>query len=881
VGGIVSITNTTAVITGLTDGSNYTFTVKANNLAGESTGTVSNEVIPYTVPNAPTITATPGNGLVDLSWNEPNNNGRDISSYIIQTSTDLSNWLNSSTNASTRFIRISNLSNGIIYYFRVYARNLAGDGSSSNVVTEIPFTVPSAPIITATAGNGLIDLSWNEPNNNGRNISSYIIQTSTNLTYWIDSSTNVSQRFIRISDLSNGTLYYFRVYAINIAGNGLLSNNILAKPFTIPDSPINVLSDISGISAQANVRWTAPINNGGSIITGYTIISNPGGKLTTVTGSIRSAIVTGLINGTPYTFTVVATNIVGNSLPSNASNFVIPKTIPNVPIIKSVIAGNTQVTISWNPPTNNGGSIITGYTVTSNPGGKIISVSGSITTLKVTGLINGTTYTFKIFATNVIGNSLVSRPSNSVIPKTIPSAPVIKTVTAGNTKATITWTAPTNNGGSIITKYTVISNPKGKIAIVDGSTLIATIFELTNGIPFNFTVVATNDAGNSLPSGVSNSVIPVITIPSAPTIITTIADNTSASITWTIPDDGGSIITGYTVISNPENIKVNVNGSTTTTKVTGLTNGTPYTFTVIATNAVGNSPPSSSSISVIPKTIPNAPIIETATTSKSNVTVTWTAPTINGGSVITGYKIISNPGDITLSVDGLTTTATFYGLIIRKPYTFKVIAINEVGNSPPSSSSIPVIPYIVPSAPTGISSLISNNKNLNCYAQNINKTLKKEFYHSSLQVYSNEIYEINKKITEEGIPLKIWTDKINYLKKKYSVYKNKEKSNSYLTLLNLTNTITYKSNKNIYENLSNQLNEDLIIVNNNLNTKTQQLEECLGTDPNRRWFKIPDINLIKNLSIRQEYLIYIKKYGMPQNGIFIESILEFIRITLM
>jgi len=175
---------------------------------------------------------------------------------------------------------------------------------------------------------------------------------------------------------------------------------------------------------------------------------------------------------------------------------------------------------------------------------------------------------------------------------------------------------------------------------------------------------------------------------------------------------------------------------------------------------------------------------------------------------------------------------------------------------------------------------MSYNKNLKLYVQNINKTSKKGFYQSSLQLYSNEIYEINRKITQDGIPLENLKDQIEFLKRKYSVFKNKEKSNAYLSLLNLTDTIIYKSDATKYENLSNQLSQQLVIVTNDLNLKTQQLDEAIKANTGRKWFKIPDVYFLKNVTINKEYLIYIKEYGLPQDGVFIESILDFIRMTL-
>jgi hypothetical protein len=294
---------------------------------------------------------------------------------------------------------------------------------------------------------------------------------------------------------------------------------------------------------------------------------------------------------------------------------------------------------------------------------------------------------------------------------------------------------------------------------------------------------------------------------------------------------------------------------------------------------MGNSISSNPSNSVIPKTIPSAPTIITTTTSNSQVTVTWNPPASNGGSVITGYTVTSNPGGVTRTVNGSTTTATFFGLIIGTSYTFKVVATNVAGNSVPSSSSISVTPYTILSAPTGNGGLLNNNKNLKFYVQNANKTCKKEFYHSSLQVYSNEIYEINNKIIQGNVPLENLINEIEFLKKKYNVYKNKEKSNVYLTLLNLTNTIRHKSDANRYQIISNDLSRNLVIVNNNLNEKIQELEDCLNNpnyNTNLKSFKLPEVKLVKNIYINKKYTIYIMEYGVPEDGIFLESLLEII-----
>ncbi|WP_164019413.1 fibronectin type III domain-containing protein [Pyxidicoccus trucidator] len=360
--------------------------------------------------------------------------------------------------------------------------------------------------------------------------------------------------------------------------------------FDAPDAPTQVV--VTPGDGQVTVSWTVPAFNGGKDITGYTVRALEGGTVrgdAKVSGATTSATVGGLTNGVAYTVTVTAENVVGTreSAPSVA---VVPRKALGRPRDIRATPGNQQVTLNWTAPEDTG-LALSAYTVTVRSGETVVTTQQtSDNLLTLTGLTNGTPYGFIVQASNGDGQGLAAEAVMAT-PRTVPSAPVLAGLSPSDRRIIVYIIASESDGGSPITSYRV--NLRG----VSGEGNLT--FEapptserefqveatgLRNGVEYEVTVTAINEAGASTSEAVTTS---ATTTPGPPRDFRAQIVDGRLTLTWEFPEDnGGRDVSGCRLTKNNPDGSFDM-GRTTTLSMTPRAD-TTYTFTLRCYNLVGD-----------------------------------------------------------------------------------------------------------------------------------------------------------------------------------------------------------------------------------------------------------------------------------------------------
>jgi Fibronectin type III domain len=215
-------------------------------------------------------------------------------------------------------------------------------------------------------------------------------------------------------------------------------------------------------------------------------------------------------------------------------------------------------------------------------------VNISPTTCTISGLVNGTSYVVEVVAINEVGSSTPAT-SDAIVTTTVPSAPTPVSLVPGNRTITVSWSAPSNNGGTEVTSYVATATDGNGTSFTctteAGLSSTCTISGLAVGSTYDVTIQARNVVGTSATARSGSTT--TFTAPSAPVIVSSVGDPNRVVLTWSAPlQSGGLPVTSYTASDGQGH---SCTTSTTSCTIRGLVNGRHYTFSVTATSAVGTS----------------------------------------------------------------------------------------------------------------------------------------------------------------------------------------------------------------------------------------------------------------------------------------------------
>ncbi len=383
-------------------------------------------VYPSAAPSPTGLRAAPGNGRVTLTWDDPGE-GVYIASYRYtadggETWTDIPDSHTTLQGHLTRYT-VPNLANGRAYTFGIQAEYKYRAGQIHQTGT----TRPSAPVtatpqgeapakstgLSAAPGNAEATLTWDAPHD--ASITRY--QVKQDAAAWADiAGSSASTTSHTVESLTNGTAYTFQIRAVNDHDGdstddpGPASDAVTVTP-GVPAAPASLT--VAPGDAQVTLTWTAPASDGGSAVTGYEYTSNADAATPAWTdvpdsgagGANETAYtVTSLDNNTTYAFAVRAENANGQGAATPALRAVpVHPDAPQRPAGLRASPGHELVRLTWASPNPN--HPVTSYEyrqstdggTTWNPDWTAISGSGAATAEHLlTGLANGTTYTFEL-----------------------------------------------------------------------------------------------------------------------------------------------------------------------------------------------------------------------------------------------------------------------------------------------------------------------------------------------------------------------------------------------------------------------------------------------------------------------------------------------------
>ncbi|HWE03064.1 MAG TPA: fibronectin type III domain-containing protein [Tepidisphaeraceae bacterium] len=658
----------------LSPGLPYYYRVSAINANGTSAPAVSASTL--TLSAAPTLSATVfSSSQVNLSWTA----SVGAANYKLDSSSDGGNtWTQLVLQAGQTYSN-TGLAPNLVYKYRVSAINASG-ASAASAVQSVNTSIPSPTNLAAKAASATeIDLTWTAV----ANATTYKVERSLGGTSWttLIPSPALTGANVTFADsgVTPGATYSYRISAVVGAGTSAPSATVTGLSFPIA----SVLTATPTSTTQINLSWTAS-----ATATSYKLERSADNGVTWTTAVTQAGTTysnTGLTAATPYKYRVSAINASG----ATVSAVVATSTVLLDPTnLAATPASATQVNLAWSPVTN-----AVAYKIEQSPDGNTWTTlmpmspltSGSVS-YSVTGLAAGTTYYFRLTATNSAGTMI---PAGVVQTLTVPAGPTVSAVTVSPTEVDLSW-PPTASATSYIVETSIDSGATWTPLATQANTTYANT-GLAADTLYKYRVSAVNASGTSA----TGTLATITTLLAPPTGFTTsVASGTQINLAWTTVNDAST----YKIERSVDNIAWTtlapspaLNSTSTSYHDTTVSPGMTYYYRISATNSAGTSTPTVSSATL---TLPAAPTLTVASSTPTSISLSWT-PSVSATSYL--LERSANAGVTwTSAVTQSTTTYANTGLTPNTAYQFRVTAINGTGSSTVSSTASATTPLATP-----------------------------------------------------------------------------------------------------------------------------------------------------------------------------------------
>jgi hypothetical protein len=642
-------------------------------------------------PAAPTgLTATPGDISVTLEWS-----GTAQSFEVLRDGSAIGRGTSPYMDRSVKA--------GESYSYSVRAVSTTGESSASAGPVTALLAPPAPTGVAASWKANLLQVSWSESSGA---VSGYRLTDEAGVELWAGMATTTSLT-VAVPPA------YVRVAAYNATGSSAPSplvrlGGALASPSALTVTPGDRVVVLA---------WAAPASGA---VSGYEVLRNGSVLMRT---RATSAVVSGLTNGTPYSFAVRAYSssaVSSSTMALEATPGSTPDSVTGLAAVQCSSGASSEVALTWTNPSDDPDNPLLGVKVYDESSGALKTTARApLTTTTVSGLTPGSTYSFGVTTWRTGG--LSGSSSVSVTAACPPASPVTPTVTVtGATTASGAFSTPDNGGSPInLYEYRCVSRNGGSTVTAQGTTSPLNVTGLTAGKTYSCMAYARNAIGYSSGTtarptnnaSVSNPDTDFETIlqPNTPGAPTLGGGDGSMSVAWSaVAETSSQPLTGYRVylLSNrpsrcsdstscalPTAGTASCTTAATSCTITGLTNGVTYSVYVQAYNSTFYSDGVVSSYLVYGP--PPTPSLSATQASTSSIALSAAASS-TAGTPVSGFYFYRSGTHIGTTASGMTDTGRAAGT----QYCYTAVAYNSRYSSPASASSCAYTAQNTPAAPT-------------------------------------------------------------------------------------------------------------------------------------------------------------------------------------